>query len=264
MPESGYAPAAGVDIYWESYGAGDTPLIAVHPGFGLISTIAGLVEALSAQRRVIAIELQGHGHTADVDAPFSYEAFGEQIAGLAAHLGLEQIDLFGYSLGAGACLRAAIQHPSLIRRLVSVSAPFRRDGWFPEVRAQFEQLGSGMFQMMRNAPMYQAYVDVAPDPDAFPTLMDKTGALQRTPYDWGAEIPQITARTLLVYADADSIPPSHAAEFYALLGGGLRDAGWNPPTPPHNQLAVLSGRTHYDIGVAPELPAIVERFLSTA
>jgi pimeloyl-ACP methyl ester carboxylesterase len=109
--------------------------------------------------------------------------------------------------------------------------------------------------------MYAAYTAVAPDPEAFPALMDKTGALLRRPYDWTEEVRALRMPTLLAYADADSIPVTHAAEFYGLLGGGLRDAGWDGSGRPAAQLAILPGRTHYDVFAAPELPDVVDRFL---
>ena len=176
---------------------------------------------------MIAIELQGHGHTRDIDRPFSYEAFGDDIAALIEALELGEADLLGYSLGAGASLRCAIQHPDRVRRLALVSTPCSRDGWFPEVLAAMEQVRSGAFEMMRRSHLYEGWAAVAPDRDAFPTLMDRTGELLRRPYDWRGEVAKLTLPVLLVYADADSIPPAHAAEFYALLGGGLRDAGWD-------------------------------------
>jgi pimeloyl-ACP methyl ester carboxylesterase len=91
--------------------------------------------------------------------------------------------------------------------------------------------------------------------------MDRTGALLRTPYDWTEEVRAITAPVQLVYGDADSIPPAHAAEFFALLGGGLRDAGWDGSARPASRLAVLPGRTHYDISPSPELAGVVDGFL---
>src|ERR1700684_1110922 len=117
-------------MYWESRGSGGVPLILTHGGFGMASMFDPLLDRLARGRRVIAIELQGHGHTRDVDRPFSYEAFGEDIAALVEHLDLGQADLLGVSLGASASLRAAIQHPDRVRRLIAVSIPVRRDGWF--------------------------------------------------------------------------------------------------------------------------------------
>jgi pimeloyl-ACP methyl ester carboxylesterase len=220
-----------------------------------------LLDALAQRRQVVAIELQGHGHTRDIDRPFSFEVFGDDIAGVLDSLALEQADLLGYSLGADACLRCAIQHPERVRRVVLVSIPCRRDGWFPEVLAGFDQMSSAGFNQMRQSPMYQAWSDVAPDPDAFPTLMDKTGDLQRLPYDWSDEVELLNTPTMLIYGDADSIPPSHAAEFYALLGGGLRDGGWDGSLPNEMRLAIVAGRTHYDIFSSPELARIVDHFI---
>lgn len=257
---TGYARVNGVEMYWESRGEGGTPLIAVHGGFGLASTFGGLLDRLAARRRVIAIELQGHGHTRDIDRVFSYEAFGDDIAALVDELQLGWVDLLGYSLGAAACLRAAIQHPDRVRRLVLVSIPCRRDGWFPEVLRGMSQVGSGQFHQMRRSDLYRAWAAVAPDPDSFPVLMDRTGALLRRPYDWTDEIPRLEMPVLLVYGDADGIPPWHAAEFFALLGGGLQDAGWDGARRPRHRLAIIPGRTHYTICAAPALAGIIDDF----
>jgi pimeloyl-ACP methyl ester carboxylesterase len=259
-PASGYAPVNGMDMYWQSQGAGGTPLVVVHGGFGQAAMFGEALGLLAADRRVIAIELQGHGHTADIDRPFSFEAFGDDIAALIEHLGLGEADLLGYSLGGGACLRTAIQRPELVRRLALVSTPCRSDGWFPEIFAAMGQNGSAGFDQMKQTPMYAAYAAVAPDVDAFPVLMDKTGALLRQRYDWSQEVRQLDMPTLLVYGDADSIPPSHAAEFFALLGGGLRDAGWDGSQATDMHLAILPGRTHYDIFGDPALIAVVAGF----
>jgi len=110
--------------------------------------------------------------------------------------------------------------------------------------------------------MYAAYRAVAPDPDGFPALMDKTGDLLRRGYDWSAEIRELPVPVLLVYGDSDSIPAAHAAEFYALLGGGQRDAGWDGTLPTQSRLAILPGQTHYDIFCGPALATVVEGFLA--
>jgi pimeloyl-ACP methyl ester carboxylesterase len=248
-------------MYWRSLGAGGTPLVVVHGGFGVIEMFGGLLARLAEHRRVIAVELQGHGRTPDIDRPFSFEAFGDDLAALIGELGLGRADLMGYSLGAGACLRTAIQHPDRVRRLIVVAAPCRRDGWYPEVLEGMAQVGSALFEQMRQSPMYAAYAAVAPDPAAYPVLMDRTGALLRQPYDWTEEVRGMRAPTLLVYGDADSVPVSHAAEFFALLGGGLRDAGWDGAGRPRGGLAILPGRTHYDVFDAPVLAAVVADFL---
>jgi len=257
----GYAPVHGVRMYWRSIGEGGTPLVVVHGGFGLVDMWGGLLEQLAVGRRVVAVELQGHGRTADVDRPFRYEFLGDDLAALIEHLDLGQADLLGYSLGAGASLQAAIRHPQRIRRLVLVSTVFTRDGWFPEVRAGMDQVGSAGFEMMRQSPLYAAYTAVAPHVDAFPALMDRTGDLLRQPYDWTEQVRGLPMPVQLVYGDADSIPVAHAAEFFALLGGGLHDAGWDGAQRPASRLAVLPGRTHYDVFAAPQLAPVVTDFL---
>jgi pimeloyl-ACP methyl ester carboxylesterase len=259
---TGYAPVNGVEMYWESRGEGGVPLVVTHGGFGLTSMFGDLLDRLASDRRVLAIELQGHGHTRDTGRPLRYESLGDDIAALIGHLGLGQADLLGYSLGAGASLRCTIQHPEVVRRLGVVSFPFRRDGWFPEVRAGMDQMSRAGFDQMRHSPMYQAWSEVAPDPEAFPALMDKMGELIRQEYDWGDEVSQLAQPVLLVFGDSDSIPPAHAAEFYALLGGGLKDAGWDGPLPTVSRLAILPGATHYTIFGFPRLAAIAAEFFA--
>lgn len=260
--ETGFAPSGDVNVYWESRGHGGTPLIVTHGGFGVTAMFGDILDRLATGRRVIAIELQGHGHTADVDRAFSFEAFGDQIAGVIDHLGLAEADLLGYSLGAQASLRCAIQHPEKVRRLIVVSVPCRRDGWLPEVRAGMDQISSAQFEMMKHSPVYQAYAEVARDPAAFPRLMDKTGDLLRTPFDWSGEVRRLAMPTLLVYGDADSVPTAHAAEFYALLGGGVHDAGWDGSEMGTARLAILPGVTHYNIFTSPQLATVVADFIA--
>jgi pimeloyl-ACP methyl ester carboxylesterase len=254
-----YADVNDLHLYFEEHGSGGTPLVLLHGGLSAGEVLAPLTGELAATRRVIVPDLQGHGRTADVDRPFRRESFGDDLAALIEHLGLGQADLLGYSLGAACSLQAAIRHPDRIRKLVLVSTAYTSDGWFPEVREGMAQVGSGGFEMMRQSPAYAAYAAVAPDVDAFPALMDRTGDLLRQPFDSTEEVRALRPPTLLVYADADSIPPSHAAEFFALLGGGLRDANWDGSLRPASRLAVLPGRTHYDICSSPLLaPAVVD------
>ncbi len=260
-PAAGYVPVDGVEVYWESRGEGGPPLVLVHGGYGLTSEFGGLLETWAQRRQVVALELQGHGHTRDVDRPFSFEAFGDQIGGVIEGLGLGPADLFGFSLGAHASLRCAVQHGPLVRRLVLGSIPCRRDGWFPEVLAAFDQMSSAGFEFMRQSPLFDAWSRVAPDPDSFPTLMDKTGELLRRPFDWRDDARAITAPTLLVYGDCDSIPPAGAAEFFAVLGGGLVEPGWDGSLPTTARLAVLPGTTHYTVLQSPLLAEVVSRFL---
>ena len=248
-----------MSLYYEEHGSGE-PLVMLHGGIAASETLAPLVPGLD--RRVILADLQGHGRTADVDRPLRPELMADDIAALAAQLGLDSIDLFGYSLGGAVALRTAIQHPGLVRRLVLVSITMRRDGNHPEVLAAFDQLTEAAAEPMKASPAYAHYAQVAPRPEDWPVLIGKTGELLRHDYDWTDEIAAVRARTLLVYADADSIRPDHMVEFYGLLGGGLGDPGWDG-SHPGSQLAILPGRTHYDVLGSPLLAPAVEAFLSS-
>jgi pimeloyl-ACP methyl ester carboxylesterase len=259
---SGYVAVDGVEVYWERFGErAGTPLVIVHGGFGLISGWGHMLPTLAERRPVVAIELQGHGHTRDVERPFSFDALGEQIAGVVAAFGPGPADLLGYSLGGMASIQCALSHGHLLRRLVLVSVPCRRTGWFPEVLDGMAQVGAPLFEQMRHSPMYAGWRAVAPNPEAFPTLLDKIGDLLRTPYDWTEQVGGLSMPTMLIYADADSISPAHAAEFFGLLGGGLRDAGWDGMDRGDHRLAVLPGTTHYDVCQAPVMPEMVDAFL---
>jgi len=255
-----YADVNGVSLYYEEHGSGQ-PLILLHGGLGSGGMYAPILPLLAKGRRVITVDLQAHGRTADVDRPLRYETLGDDVAGLIEHLGLAQVDLMGYSFGAATALRTAIQHPHLVRRLVIASIPYRRDGWYPESLAGMDQMGSGLSEILKQSPVYEMYSRAAPRVQDWPVLLDKTGELLRRDYDWSAEIAKITAPVMLVYADADAVRPAHIVEFYALLGGGLHDANWDGSARPVARLAILPGRTHYDIFAAADLPTAVIPFL---
>jgi pimeloyl-ACP methyl ester carboxylesterase len=247
-------------MYYEVHGAGE-PLVLAHGGFGLTDMFAGVMPALSAGRQVIAVDLQGHGRTADIGRPLRQALLGDDIAALIRHLGLARADLMGYSMGGGAALRAAIQHPELIRKLVVVSYHFRRGGWYPEVLAGMAQMNASAAEFLKHSPMYQAYAAVAPHPDQFPALCDKMGDMLRQDYDWAAEVAALPMPTLLAFGDADSVSPAQVAEFFALLGGGKADAGWDGAHMPRSRLAILPATTHYNIFSSPALIASAIDFL---
>jgi pimeloyl-ACP methyl ester carboxylesterase len=255
-----YADVNGLSLYYSEHGSGE-PLVLLHGGIGSGDMFVALVPELETGRRVITVDLQGHGRTADVDRPFSPEAMADDIAALAEHLGLAQIDVLGYSLGGEVALRTAIQHPALVRRLVLISIPCRRDGNHPEVVAAMDQMTPEIAEMMKQSPPYALYSSIAPRPEDWPVLIAKTSDLLKVDYDWTAETAALTAPTMLVYADADSVRPAHIVEFYGLLGGGLRDAGWDNSHRPTARLAILPGTTHYDVFMSPLLAAAIIPFL---
>ncbi|MGW9194716.1 alpha/beta fold hydrolase [Micromonospora chersina] len=256
-----YADVNGVRLWYEVHGTG-RPLVLLHGGYGSTEMFAPVLPSLVTRRQVVAVDLQGHGRTADVDRPLRYESMAEDVAALLRHLDLPAADLLGYSLGGGVALRAAVQHPALVRRLVLVSTPCRRQGWYPEVLAATAAQDERVAERMRGTPPHQLYERVAPRPQDWPALWAKTGELLRREYDWSAEVAALPMPVLLVFADADSIPVRHAAEFFGLLGGGHRDAGGDGTGRPASRLAVLPGLTHYDIVGSPALPAAVLPFLT--
>lgn len=254
-PRTGYAPVNGLELYYEIHGSGE-PLLLIHGGVVGIAMWGPNLPALAATRQVIAVELQGHGRTRDVERPLSYEAMADDVVGLLDHLGLARVDVLGLSLGGGVALQTVIRHPDRVRRLVLVSAAFRRDGWFPEILEAFAEMGPAAAAPLWQSPLAQLYPHVDWD-----RLFTRIGTLQRTDYDWSAGVAEITAPTLLVFADADSITPAHIVELYGLLGGGRRDAELDGSLRSVNQLAILPGQTHYSMSAAPELVTVVAPFL---
>jgi pimeloyl-ACP methyl ester carboxylesterase len=258
-PITDYAPINGLQIYYEIHGSGGTPLLLLHGGIVGSVTFAPLLPGLSANRQVITIDLQGHGHTRDIDRPLREETMADDVAGVLAHMEIEQADLLGYSMGGGVALQTAFRHPEIVRKLIIVSATMRHDGSYPEVLAQLDQLES-------NAPQLGAQVAQSPLATVYPeadweTLFAKAGEMASRDYDWSANVAAITAPSMLIFADADSIRPEHMVEFYKLLGGGQRDAGVDGSLRPTSRLAILPGTTHYDILTFPGFADIVTAFL---
>jgi pimeloyl-ACP methyl ester carboxylesterase len=257
---NGYAPVDGLKMYYEIHGAGQ-PLILIHGGLGSTGMFDPILPALSKGREVIAVDLQGHGRTADVDRPMSYEAMADDVAGLIRYLKIEKADVMGYSVGGEVALRVAIQHPDIVRRLVIVSAAFRRDGWYPEIIAGMTQMGPASAAQMKQTPMYQSYSQIAPRPEDWTALNTKLGEMLRKDYDWSSEVQTIQVPTLLVFGDADAVRTAHAVQFFELLGGGKRDAGWDGAGMSTARLAILPGVTHYTIFASPALVSTVTSFL---
>jgi pimeloyl-ACP methyl ester carboxylesterase len=260
MTLENYANVNGLKLYYEIHGTGK-PLVLMHGGLGTVEMFAQLLPRLADTRQVIAVELQSHGHTADINRPLSFELMADDIAALIRHLRLPEADLMGYSLGGGVALQTAFRHPALVRKLVVVSAPHKSDGWYPEVRAGMRSMNAEAAKGMMGSPMHQAYVRVAPNPEDWTTLVVKTRELLDHDYDWSPAVAALKLPALIVLGDADSISPAHAAEFFGLLGGGQRDAGWDGSGMPIARLAILPATTHYTVCFFPLLPGAVTSFL---
>ncbi len=256
----GYAPVNGLNMYYEIHNSGN-PMVLIHGGFGETGMFNDILPLLVQGRQVIAVDLQGHGRTADIDRPLSFEVMADDVSALIHHLGFERADVMGYSIGGSVALQTAIRHPGAVRKLVVVSAPCKSGGWYPEVQEGLKQIGPALVDQMKQTPMYHAYASIAPRPEDFPVLCTKTGDLHRRDYDWSQDVARIHAPALIVVGDADSVRPAHAAEFFELLGGGKRDAGWDGSGMSKSRLAVLPGLTHYNIFSSPSLAATVTAFL---
>jgi pimeloyl-ACP methyl ester carboxylesterase len=256
----GYAAVNGIKLYHEIYGEGD-PLVLIHGGLTAISQMQGWVQPLAKRRQVIAVEMQGHGRSADTDRPMSFSAMGDDLAALLDYLSVPNADLVGHSFGGASALRAAIQHPDKVRRLVVISSPAAWSGWFPEARRGMSQVSAAMAENMMHTPTGQFSLQW-PQPQLFPKFLDKMGKMLSEDYDWTEEIAQLRMPVLLVFADNDSISQKHIAEFFALLGGGVKEPGWQNTQLSRSRLAVVTGYSHYNLLSSPEVPQIVGKFLA--
>jgi len=257
-----YAEVNGINLYYEIHGSG-RPLILLHGGLGSGEMFGAVLPQLAERHQVIAVDLQGHGRTADIDRPIDVRLMAGDIAALIDHLRLDKADVVGYSLGGGVALQTAARYPAKVRRLVMVSANLRPDAIYAEMRAQQGQVNAAAVDFMKETPMYQLYQRVAPRPEDFPRLLDKIGESMSKDSDFTEDARGLQMPTLVVAADADMAPPSHYVEVFKLLGGGLRDGGWMGEGRPEggHALAILPGLTHYNIFSSPLLAAAIIAFL---
>ena len=255
-----YADVNGIKLYYEVHGSG-RPLVQLHGGLGSIEMFGLNLQRFATGHQVIAVDLQGHGRTADIDRPITVQAMGEDIAALIRHLKIERADVVGYSLGGGVAFQVALRHPELVRKLVLISTPLRRDAFYADILTQQTQVTPAAAESMKQTPMYQSYAAVAPRPQDWPRLLGKIGEYMKVDFDMTADVARIKAPTMIVAGDADIFPPAHAVEVFGLLGGGKRDGGWDGSGRPASRLAILPGVTHYAMGDAPALPPMVLSFL---
>ena len=257
-----YAEVNGINLYYETIGDG-RPLILLHGGLGSGEMFGPVRPALAESHQVIAVDLQGHGRTADIDRPIDIELMAGDIAALIDHLELDRPDLVGYSLGGAVALFTAVKNPAKVNRLVVTSPNLRPDALHPEMRPQQGQVNAAAAEFMKDTPMYQLYQRVAPRPEDFPRLLDKIGALMEHPYDHTEAVRSLQVPTMIVAADADMAPPSHHVEIFKLLDGGLRDGGWMGEGRPKggHALAILPGLTHYTVFASPLFAAVTLAFL---
>ena len=259
--QTGYLPVNGLQMYYEIHGIGQ-PLVLLHGAFSAIGTSFGQVlPSLAQGRQVVAVELQGHGRTADVDRPMTLEGMADDVAAAIDQLGIEPADIFGYSTGAAVALHLVIRHPDAVRKLVLASVTYTLDGVHPGL---MEGLGEMAPEMMHGSPWHEEYVRIAPRPEDFPTLFAKKTQMDQQIKDLPDEaIRAITAPTLLIIGDSDLVRPEHAVEMFRLLGGGV--FGDTPAGLPASQLAILPGTSHVSLVNRSELLVpIITSFLDAA
>ena len=241
MPTTGYAPVSGLNMYYEIHGSGSgEPLVLLHGSFMTITNNwAGWIGELSKTRKVIAVEMQGHGRTADIHRDFSYETLADDIAALLDYLEITQADLLGYSMGGGVAMQVAIRHPEKVRKVVSVSAVFRHDGWVKEALDVFPQLTA---DALKGSPIEAEYKKLSPAPNEFPTFVRRVIAMDLKPYDFGADRLKATkAPFLFIHGDADGVRLDHIAEMFRLKGDEIM-GDMRPRS--ESRLAVLPNTTH--------------------
>jgi len=258
---SGYLEVNGIRLWHEIYGEGP-PAIVLPGGLMTIAEMMPLIAPLAKERKVIGVELQGHGHSPDTDRPLALETFGADVAAIIDALQLGPTDVIGYSLGGGTALSAAMQHPDKVRRLVVISNPCARKGWYPEVQQGMTSVNAGLAESMKDTPTAQL-AQGCPEPGRFPQFLDRLGQMMGQDYDHCAEVAKLPMPILLAYTDHDSISQRHIADFFALLGGGISEPGWVDTRFTKARLAVIPGYSHYNLMTSTELPGIIERFLAT-
>ena len=253
--ESGYADVNGVKIWYQTYGEGD-PLILLHGGFGTVEMFGPNIELLAAGRKVIGVDLQGHGGTGPLGRPMTFENMATDIAELIKSLGYEKADVMGYSLGGATALRLAIDHPEVVDRLVLVSAAYAFANWH---EYNFEGMRGinadpvATAESMIGSPMHEAYVAKAPGgADSWVEAVKEVGTLVGVDYDWSAEIPNIKAPTLVMVGDWDAVRISAATKLFEMLGGGAQDADWDRSGMGQNHFAVIPNATHYETNTLPD------------
>ncbi|GLS31171.1 Pimeloyl-ACP methyl ester carboxylesterase [Mesorhizobium albiziae] len=236
--KKGYADVNGLKMHYEVHGSG-RPVMVLHGAYMSTESMKPMIDGLAKTRQVIAMDLQAHGRTADIDRPITYEAMADDVDALMEELGVAQADIFGYSMGGTLAYQLAIRHPERVRRLAAASGTYKTAGMYPELVAMIGQMTPEVFA---GSPMEAEYKKLAPQPENFSKLVAKLVKLDTTPQDWPADaIKAIKAPTLVISTDADVIQPEHSVEIFRLRGGGHSPDFMSAGT---TELAILPGTSH--------------------
>ncbi len=262
---SGHLPINGLRLHYEVYGelsAPKLPLLIIPGAFMGISSMAAWIAAFTDERAVISFDQQGHGRTPDTDRTMSYEQFGDDAAALLRALHVERADVLGYSQGGGVALQLAIRHPNAVSHLVSMSATFRQDGWYPSVIEALSHLTADAFV---GTPVETAFMAHTPAAAAFTAYVDKMRGLNHD--DQGisdAAMRSIAAKTMVIVGDADGVTPDHALAMFALRGSGDVEAAATGVLNgvPGARLVILPATSHIGMsGRSDVLAPMVAEFL---
>src|SRR5262247_1414825 len=249
-PVTGYAPVNGLKMYYEIHGSGE-PVVLLHGAFMAISgDWNDWINELSKTRKVIAIEMQGHGRTADTGRDFTYDNLADDVAALLDYLKIPSADVIGYSLGGGVALNCAIRHPDKVRKVVSISAVFRQNGWTKEGLDAFPQLTADVF---KGTLIEADYKRLSPTPNEFPNFVKRVLSVDLKPHDFGAyKLKATKAPMFFIHGDADGVRLDYIAEAFRLKGGEVH--GDMQPRPA-SRLAILPDTTH--VTLMERMPVIV-------
>ena len=240
--QSGYAPVNGMKMYYEVYGQG-MPLILLHGAFYTIDmNWSQLIPELSKTRKVIALEMQGHGHTPYSDRKLSRATLAKDVESIMDYLKIDSADVIGYSFGGSVAYQFAIQSPKRLRKLVIISAVYKSSGWVPEVGQAFKNMKPEFFM---NTPLHVGYDAVAPDKTKWTPFLEQMIQSATTPYDLGdSNIANIKAPVLLISGDNDGMDKTELIKTYQLLGGTSSGPFGDPP---RSQLAIVPGQGHVSL-----------------
>ena len=239
---SGYAPVNGIKVYYEVYGEG-RPLILLHGAFYTIDmNWAQLIPELSKTRKIIAIEMQGHGHTPFSDRELSIATLASDVEKVMDYLKIDSADVAGYSMGGSVAYQFAVQSPERLRKLVIISSTYKTDGWLPVVNGAFKDFKPEFFD---NTPLKAGYDAVAPDKTKWRDFLKQMFDFAQEPFNVGdANIAKITAPVLIISGDNDGLDKVELMKTYALLGGGVT-ADIQPM--PKSQLAIVPSQGHVSL-----------------
>ncbi len=249
-PATGYAPVNGLKMYYEVHGSGD-PVVLLHGAFMTITNNwTGWIGELSKTRKVIAVEMQGHGRTADIPRDITYENLADDVAALLDYLKIPRADLIGYSMGGGVAMRCAIRHPDKVRKVVVISSMLRRDGAVQEGQDALATLTADAF---KGSPIETEYKRLSPNPDDFPKFVKRLLAMDSKGRDISDDqLKATTAPMFFIFGDSDGVRLEHVAEMFRMKGGGIH--GDLRPLPA-SRLAILPATTH--VTLMQRMPIIV-------